>query len=382
MASSSQKTDTLIKQCEQLSQLVSNFNKKIEETIATASNDMNHLLASIKQNIQDTTSAVVTDLNEWEQLKRNLSKTQLKGKVQLDVGGRYFSTTGKVQLDVGGRYFSTTVDTLTNEKDTFFTALFSKNWQLEKDNEGRIFIDRNGDLFADILEFMRSPDEFILPEDRLRRRLVNEAKFYKLKSFLEVLTEPERKIEEAAERERQMKAALFPDDTLLTIEQMQKLNEFYGKANQMWALIYKATRDGFDGPTFHRLCDNQGATIVIIRSSGGYLFGGYAAQSWNSAGSYINAINSFLFLLTNANGSQPTKFPYNNNGHALHGNNAYGPTFGGGHDLHICNNSNTINGSYCNISHSYTNPLGLGSATFTGARNFQTTEIEVFKLSE
>ncbi|CAF3401534.1 unnamed protein product [Rotaria socialis] len=367
MASSSQKTDTLIKQCEQLSQLVSNFNKKIEETIATASNDMNHLLASIKQNIQDTTSAVVTDLNEWEQLKRNLSKTQLKGKVQLDVGGRYFSTT---------------VDTLTNEKDTFFTALFSKNWQLEKDNEGRIFIDRNGDLFADILEFMRSPDEFILPEDRLRRRLVNEAKFYKLKSFLEVLTEPERKIEEAAERERQMKAALFPDDTLLTIEQMQKLNEFYGKANQMWALIYKATRDGFDGPTFHRLCDNQGATIVIIRSSGGYLFGGYAAQSWNSAGSYINAINSFLFLLTNANGSQPTKFPYNNNGHALHGNNAYGPTFGGGHDLHICNNSNTINGSYCNISHSYTNPLGLGSATFTGARNFQTTEIEVFKLSE
>ncbi|CAF4858985.1 unnamed protein product [Rotaria socialis] len=229
---------------------------------------------------------------------------------------------------------------------------------------------------------MRSPDEFILPEDRLRRRLVNEAKFYKLKSFLEVLTEPERKIEEAAERERQMKAALFPDDTLLTIEQMQKLNEFYGKANQMWALIYKATRDGFDGPTFHRLCDNQGATIVIIRSSGGYLFGGYAAQSWNSAGSYINAINSFLFLLTNANGSQPTKFPYNNNGHALHGNNAYGPTFGGGHDLHICNNSNTINGSYCNISHSYTNPLGLGSATFTGARNFQTTEIEVFKLSE
>ncbi|CAF3401519.1 unnamed protein product [Rotaria socialis] len=367
MASSLQTTDKLIKQCEQLSQLVSNFNKKIEETIATASNDMNHLLASIKQNIQDTTSAVVTDLNEWEQLKRNLSKTQLKGKVQLDVGGRYFSTT---------------VDTLTNEKDTFFTALFSKNWELEKDNEGRIFIDRNGDLFADILEFMRSPGEFILPEDRLRRRLINEAKFYKLKSFLEVLTEPERKIEEAAERERQMKAALFPDDTLLTIELMQKLNEFYGKANQMWALIYKATRDGFEAATFHRLCDDQDPTIVIIRSSDGYLFGGYAAQSWNSAGNYINAINSFLFLLTNANGSQPTKFPYNNNGDGLYGHGGYGPTFGGGHDLHVCDNSNTVNNSYCNIPSSYTSSLGLGQATFTGAHNFQTTEVEVFKLSQ
>ncbi|CAF1044290.1 unnamed protein product [Rotaria magnacalcarata] len=367
MASSLQNTDKLIKQCEQLSQLVSNFNKTIEETIAIASNDMNLLLTSIKQNIEDTTNTMVNDFNEWEHLRRNLSKTQVRGKVLLDIGGRHFSTT---------------VDTLTNEKNTFFTALFSKNWQLEKDNEGRIFIDRNGDLFVEILEFMRNPNEFILPEDRLRRRLINEAKFYKLKSFLEVLTEPERRKEEEEERERQRKAQLFADDTLLTIEQMQKLNELYGKPDQSWKLIYKATRDGFEGRIFHGLCDNQGPTIVIIRSSDGYLFGGYAAQSWNSAGNYTNAPNSFLFLLTNANGSQPTKFPYNNNGHGLYGNNAYGPTFGGGHDLHICDKSNTTNNSYCNMPHSYTNPLGLGQATFTGSRNFQTTEIEVFKLSE
>jgi hypothetical protein len=34
----------------------------------------------------------------------------------------------KVLLDVGGREFSTTVSTLTSEKNTFFTALFSSPW--------------------------------------------------------------------------------------------------------------------------------------------------------------------------------------------------------------------------------------------------------------
>ena len=300
------------------------------------------------------------DLNEWEQLKTNLSKTRLSGRVMLDVGGREFSTM---------------VETLTSEKDTFFTALFSRQWDLEKDEKGRIFIDRNGDLFAEILDFMRNPSEFILPDERLRKRLINEAKFYKLKSFLEVLTEPERKEEER-------KSQIFANSTLLTIEQKQKLNEFYGNGDQSWELIYQATRDGFESTTFHRLCDNQGPTMVIIRSTGGYLFGAYASQPWKSIGNYVNAQNSFLFLLTNANGNQPTKFLYNNNGHGLYDNQTSGPTFGSGHDLHISNQSNANNSSYCNISSSYPNTLGLGQATFTGAHNFQTTEIEVFKLSQ
>jgi hypothetical protein len=191
---------------------------------------------------------------------------------------------------------------------------------------------------------------------------------------LEVLTEPERKEEER-------KSQMFADDTLLTMEQKQRLNEFYGKVDQRWELIYKATRDGFECSTFHRLCDNQGPTMVIIRSTGGYLFGGYASQPWKSIEGYVNAQNSFLYLLTNANGNQPTKFLYNNNGSGFDDNSGYGPTFGGGHDLHISDKSNANNSSSCNVGYSYPNTLGLGQGTFTGAYNFQTIEIEVFKLS-
>ena len=39
-----------------------------------------------------------------------------------------------------------------------------------------------------------------------------------------------------------------------------------------WVLCYKATRDGFDSQSFHSKCDNQGPTIVVIRSTIGYIF--------------------------------------------------------------------------------------------------------------
>ncbi|CAF1026144.1 unnamed protein product [Adineta steineri] len=337
MASSLEKADVLVQECEEL----------------------NRLVTSIKNHIDESVASVANDLNEWKQLKINLSKTIVRGKVLLDVGGREVSTI---------------VDTLTNEKDTFFTALFSCQWELEKDERGRIFIDRSGDLFAEVLEYMRNPTEFVLVDERLRQRLTNEARFYKLNNLVEILTEPARRAEEERQKVK------FENATLLNIEQQQKLNEFYGTNEQRWQLIYKGTRDGFDASTFHRLCDNQGPTITVVRSTGGYLFGGYASQSWNSTNTYTNALNSFLFLLTNANGSQPTKFLYNNNGHGLHGHVSQGPTFGGGHDLHISSGSNINTNSYCNLGHSYANTLSLGQNTFTGAKTFQTNEIEVFKL--
>ncbi|CAF4470371.1 unnamed protein product, partial [Rotaria sp. Silwood2] len=124
---------------------------------------------------------------------------------------------------------------------------------------------------------MRSPNEFVLPDERLRKRLISEAKFYKLKLFLEVLTESERKMEAEEEEKRERQAQIFIGDTPLTTEQKQKLNEFYGNIDQRWELIYKATRDGFEGTTFHQLCNNQDPTMVIICSTGGYLFGGCAS---------------------------------------------------------------------------------------------------------
>ncbi len=187
--------------------------------------------------------------------------------------------------------------------------------------------------------------------------------------------------ENIEEKDMARSAEKFVGDTLLTTGQQLILNEFYGECDQHWQMIYKATRDGFDATSFHRLCNNQGPTLTLIQSTGGYLFGGYASKSWISTPGYVDAPGSFLYLLTNANGNQPTKFPYNNNGKALYNFSSYGPIFGGGCDLYISNQSNVYLCSCCNLGVSYTNSLDLGGNTFTGSPSFLTSEIEIFKLS-
>jgi len=170
--------------------------------------------------------------------------------------------------------------------------------------------------------------------------------------------------------------------TLLCLEQQVKLNEFYGKEDQRWMLIYKATRDGFAGHDFHRCCDNQGSTITVIQSiNGGYLFGGYTSVSWRSTGDYVVDNNGpFLFTLTNPHGIPPTKYSIRRAEYSIFDVNTCGPTFGGGNDLHVCDNSQTKTHSYCNFPHSYIDTTKRGVKTFTGNRTFQTSDIEVYRL--
>lgn len=77
-------------------------------------------------------------------------------------------------------------------------------------------------------------------------------------------------------------------------------------------LIYRGSRDGMNSNSFHNKCDNKGPTYVIIKNGKGNIFGGFASISWQSDGSYQNATDCFIFTLTNAYDTEPTKFPSNN----------------------------------------------------------------------
>jgi hypothetical protein len=40
-------------------------------------------------------------------------------------------------------------------------------------------------------------------------------------------------------------------------------------------LIFRGSRDGFKSSTFHQICDEKGASLIIIKSEMGEVFGGY-----------------------------------------------------------------------------------------------------------
>ena len=136
-------------------------------------------------------------------------------------------------------------------------------------------------------------------------------------------------------------------------------------------LKYRASVDGFGANVFHAKCDTVPRLLIIVRSATNYLFGGFTSVAFTAgAAKYVasNDNQSFLFTLTNPHGLAPTMCTLKNASQTIYSDPGYGPTFGGGHDLHICNNSNTTVGSYCNLNNTcYKNSTGKGAATFTGA---------------
>ena len=148
-------------------------------------------------------------------------------------------------------------------------------------------------------------------------------------------------------------------------------------------LLYRASRDGWAAQNFHSKCDNQGATVSVIRSTGGYVFGGYADVAWTSNERNTSSSESFLFALQYPSGVTPVMMPLvQNHHHAIFGQSSYGPTFGSGHDICVADNANRNNTSYTNVGQTYQRPAGQNAQTFlTGARNFQAAEIEVFRVT-
>ena len=64
-----------------------------------------------------------------------------------------------------------------------------------------------------------------------------------------------------------------------------KLREWIG--DYQWRLIYRASEHGYTAPSFHEWCDYvKGPTLIVIKSSGGWIFGGYTTQSWSGDGIY------------------------------------------------------------------------------------------------
>ena len=90
---------------------------------------------------------------------------------------------------------------------------------------------------------------------------------------------------------------------------------------------------------------------------------------------------SFLFSMMNPQGVAPSKMSLvKDQQNAIFCDSSCGPTFGGGHDLHISNNANTSGSSHNNLGFSYQLPTGQQSTFFTGARNFDVTDYEVFGI--
>jgi len=177
------------------------------------------------------------------------------------------------------------------------------------------------------------------------------------------------------------------DSEILSLANENALRELAcAQSSQPPRLLFRASRDGFGAPAFHSKCDGVAHTIVIARSAGGFVFGGYSGSApWSSVGNFTASEGAFLFRLDGPGVQGPSKHGVlQNHANAIYCHAGYGPTFGGGHDLHIQNSPGTSVQVNLNLGHTY-NPApagGGGQLTHLAEGNPTTiTDWEVFSIS-
>jgi hypothetical protein len=140
------------------------------------------------------------------------------------------------------------------------------------------------------------------------------------------------------------------------------------------------------------MCAGKPSTVSVIRSVGGYIFGGYLQPAWKPrAQGYLeqetNGIapaSAFVFALHTHSGLGPTKIPYTGQGYAAHNGDGYCMIFGNAWHIAVKSNANANEKSWTNFNRSsYACPAGQDATTFmTGAFKFRAAEVEVFQVGQ
>ncbi|XP_077996377.1 uncharacterized protein LOC144449677 [Glandiceps talaboti] len=100
-----------------------------------------------------------------------------------------------VYLNVGGKLYTTSRSTLTRYPDSMLGAMFGGDFATQADSEGNVVIDRDGEMFRHVLNFLRTgnlrlPNEF----DELDL-LEDEADFYQIPDLITFVREWRRRRE-------------------------------------------------------------------------------------------------------------------------------------------------------------------------------------------
>ena len=337
--------------------------KKLEKKIASLSIDF----GEIKTVLSTMQNYVVGGKDDLEKIKKLAVKYE---SISSDI----------VKINVGGTYFSTLKTTLEkrvkkNEEEfhdpNLLQSIVSGIIRVNYDENKAIFIDRNPKYFGYILDYLRNVDSsnpFNVPKLSKEniQEFQDEAVHFGLHGLIELLD---------------------PGLDSLIIK-TEKRKKFFNLINEKgkWKRLYRASVDGFQSTQFHTKCDGISNTLTIVKSTLGYIFGGFATLPWDQSSSYKIDKNAFIFSFINAS-NKPCKIVCTNPTNSINCTSGYGPTFGGGHDFYIANNSNQNSTSYSNLCHSYalagyTNGTTQAQNFLAGAYNFQVTEIEVFQKTD
>jgi hypothetical protein len=148
--------------------------------VATAKTQLATALAEVAK---ERSKGLADVARERAELHREIEAMQMHKETQ----------EGRVELNIGGRRFETSVQTLRRVPHTFFDACFSGRYAQDVCAVGSIFVDRDGEHFGHVLEYLRDGVVSVAAQEAseldisLLRALKREFGFY----CIELMVEPE-----------------------------------------------------------------------------------------------------------------------------------------------------------------------------------------------
>ncbi|KAK2197435.1 bifunctional Kelch-type beta propeller/Kelch repeat type 1/SKP1-BTB-POZ domain superfamily/Potassium channel tetramerization-type BTB domain/BTB-POZ domain [Babesia duncani] len=119
---------------------------------------------------------------------RQLELQKLKNRLELleldmqKVNDSQIATQTMIDINVGGVVFETSRHVLMRQPESFLAALISGRHEVGRDRQGRIFLDRDYELFRVILNYLRNPSCIPVPRDTTESSLIlSEASYYRIK---------------------------------------------------------------------------------------------------------------------------------------------------------------------------------------------------------
>lgn len=187
-----------------------------------------------------------------------------------------------VNFNVGGTFFSIYKSDLlkkipkpfTNGNEVFgpnlFEGLLSGMINVRYDKNNAIFINRDPKYFSYILNYLRmanTNEAFVYPSNSEDLTgLLKEAEYFKIEGLkqTEILNH-------------------FGDSLILNkklAQELERICEFSSYDN--WCMIYRGSLHGFSAKDFHQKCDGHDKTLTIVKTTQGYIFGGFTNLKWDS----------------------------------------------------------------------------------------------------
>ena len=167
------KSDDIINDAKKKSDdIINDAKKKSDDIINDAkkkSDDMHNKQAELKKKFEIELKTIEHECekeikilkDKLEQIKKNFGDTK---------------DSSIITLNVGGRLFITTTFTLTQE-DSMLKAMISGKYKILKDKDDNIFIDRDPDLFKQVLHYLRTD---YYPTTENRNEFKNELDYYSI----------------------------------------------------------------------------------------------------------------------------------------------------------------------------------------------------------